>query len=67
MKTGKLFTNREFEIIRLIEAGLSSEQIAEKLFLSLFTINTHRANILEKAGKAHISDVIYEFKEKGLL
>jgi DNA-binding CsgD family transcriptional regulator len=67
MQTGKLFTLREFEIIRLIESGLSSEQIAEKLFLSPSTINTHRANILEKSGKAHISDLIYELKESGLL
>jgi DNA-binding CsgD family transcriptional regulator len=67
LKTGLVFTTREFEIIRLIEAGLSSEQIAEKLYLSPFTINTHRANILEKTGKAHISDLIYELKESGLL
>jgi DNA-binding CsgD family transcriptional regulator len=67
LNKGQVFTRREFEIIRLIEAGLSSEQIAEKLFLSLFTINTHRANILEKTGKAHISDLIYELKESGLL
>jgi hypothetical protein len=67
LKIGHVFTTREFEIIRLIAAGLSSEQIAEKLFLSPYTINTHRANILEKAGKAHISDLIYELKEGGLL
>ena len=58
---------REFEIIRLIEEGLSSKEIAEKLFLSIHTVNTHRSNILEKTGKSQISDVIYEFKEKGLL
>ncbi len=58
---------REFEIIRLIEAGLGSKEIADKLFLSVHTVNTHRSNILEKSGKPQISDVIYEFKEKGLL
>jgi DNA-binding CsgD family transcriptional regulator len=67
LKTGHVFTTREFEIIRLIAEGLTSEQIAEKLFLSPFTINTHRANILEKTGKGHISDLIYELKESGLL
>jgi DNA-binding CsgD family transcriptional regulator len=67
LNKGQVFTRREFEIIRLIEAGFSSEQIAEKLFLSPFTINTHRGNILEKTGKAHISDLIYELKESGLL
>jgi hypothetical protein len=60
-------SQRELEIIKLIEKGLSSKQIAEKLFLSVFTVNTHRANILEKSGKATISDLIYGLKEDGLL
>jgi hypothetical protein len=67
LKTGNIFSQREFEIIRLIESGLSSEQIAEKLYLSLHTVNTHRRNILKKTGKAHISDLIYDLKERGLL
>jgi len=61
------FTKREFEIIKLIEMGLSSEKIAEKLFLSPYTINTHRGNILKKSGKAHISQLIYELMELGKL
>jgi DNA-binding NarL/FixJ family response regulator len=64
---GNIFTNREFEIIRLIQLGLNSEQIGEKLFLSKYTIDTHRKNILGKTGNAHISDVIYDLKEQGLL
>jgi DNA-binding CsgD family transcriptional regulator len=67
LSRGNVFSKREFEIIRLIEAGLSTEQIAEKLFLSPLTVNTHRANILEKSGKSHIPDLIYELKEQGLL
>jgi hypothetical protein len=67
LETGPDLSYREFEIIRLIEAGLSSKEIADKLFLSIHTVNTHRSNILEKTDKSQISDVIYEFKEKGLL
>jgi len=67
LEIGPDLSNREFEIIRLIEAGLSSKEIADKLFLSVHTVNTHRSNILEKTGKSQISDLIYEFKEKGLL
>ena len=67
LETGPDLSYREFEIIRLIEAGLSSKEIADKLFLSIHTVNTHRSNILEKTDKPQISDVIYEFKEKGLL
>jgi hypothetical protein len=64
---GPLFSTRELEIIKLIESGLSSKQIADKIFLSVHTVNTHRSNILEKSGKASIPDVIYELKEQGLL
>jgi hypothetical protein len=60
-------TDREFEIIKLIKEGHDSEQIAEKLFLSKHTVNTHRKNILEKTGKAYISDLIYYLQEQGLL
>ena len=64
---GNVFSDREFEIIKLIHAGLSSEQIGEKLFLSKYTIDTHRRNILEKTGKTHISELIYDLHERGLL
>jgi hypothetical protein len=67
LKTGPVHSVRELEIIKLIEAGLSSKQIADKLFLSVYTVNTHRSNILEKSGKASIPDLIYELKEQGLL
>lgn len=65
--TGNGFTDREFEIIRLIHEGLDSEQIAEKLFVSKHTVNTHRKNILEKTGKAYISELIYDLHGRGLL
>jgi Bacterial regulatory proteins, luxR family len=67
LEIGPGLSYREFEIIRLIAAGLGSKEIADKLFLSIHTVNTHRSNILEKTGKSQISDMIYEFKEKGLL
>jgi hypothetical protein len=67
LEIGPDLSYREFEIIGLIEAGLGSKEIADKLFLSIHTINTHRSNILEKTGKSQISDLIYEYKEKGLL
>jgi DNA-binding CsgD family transcriptional regulator len=65
--TGNVFSGREFEIIKLIASGLSSEKVAQKLFLSVHTINTHRRNILKKTEKSNISELIYEMKERGLL
>ncbi|MCW8311361.1 response regulator transcription factor [Sphingobacterium sp. InxBP1] len=41
-------TSREKEILQLIADGLTSNQIAERLFLSPVTIETHRRNLLTK-------------------
>jgi hypothetical protein len=64
---GNEFSRREFDIIKMLEKGLSSEYIAEQLFLSPNTVNTHRRNILRKAQKAKLSELIYDLKERGLL
>jgi DNA-binding NarL/FixJ family response regulator len=44
---GKL-TPREQEILRLLAEGLSSKEIAQKLFISPKTVENHRANIMNK-------------------
>ena len=67
LKIGPGFSEREMEIIRLIESGFSSSQIADKLFISVHTVNTHRRNILENSGKSHISELIYDLQKQGLL
>jgi DNA-binding CsgD family transcriptional regulator len=67
LSIGHNFSDREFEIIKLIESGMSTEQIAEKLFISPYTVNTHRGNILKKTGKAHIFELINELQERGIL
>jgi DNA-binding NarL/FixJ family response regulator len=41
-------SDREIEIIRHVAEGLSNKEIAEKLFLSTHTVNTHRKNIMNK-------------------
>ena len=65
--TGNVFTNREFEIIKLIAQGLESHEIAEKLFLSVHTVNTHRRNILSKTGKRTTHELVHELKERGVI
>jgi len=62
-----LFTTREFEIIQLISKGLSSKLIADRLFLSVHTINTHRRNILKKAGELSMPELIHTMKENGVI
>lgn len=41
---------REAEIVHLIAEGLANKEIAERLFLSIHTIKTHRKNIIKKLG-----------------
>jgi DNA-binding NarL/FixJ family response regulator len=43
-------TDREMEIFRMIGAGMAVKEIAEKLFLSVKTIEAHREHIKEKLG-----------------
>lgn len=47
-------TNREVEIIRLIEKELSNKKIADLLFISERTVETHRKNIFRKSGTQSI-------------
>ncbi|GAB3981756.1 response regulator transcription factor [Spirosoma terrae] len=59
-------TFREVEIIRLICQGLSSEQIAEQLNLSIETIKTHRKNIYFKLNISKVADLIQFAIKQGL-
>ncbi|MFN5555496.1 MAG: response regulator [Chryseotalea sp.] len=47
---GKLLTEREKEILRLITQEYNNKQIAESLFISERTVETHRKNIFRKTG-----------------
>jgi hypothetical protein len=67
LNIGPDYSSRELEILKLIESGLSSKEIADKLFLSVHTVNTHRRNILGQCGQCNIYNLIYELKEQGLL
>lgn len=58
-------TAREIEIIRLIEKELSNKQIAEKLFLSERTVETHRKNIFRKTNTASVIGLVkYAYEHK---
>ncbi len=51
-------SERENEIITLIAEGLTNTQIAEQLYLSNHTINTHRKNIMAKLGVKNTAGIV---------
>jgi DNA-binding NarL/FixJ family response regulator len=51
-------TNREIDILNLICKGFTSYEIAEKLFISAKTVETHRSNIFLKANVRNIAGLI---------
>lgn len=58
-------SQRESEVLKYICHGYSNNQIAEKMYLSPRTIETHRANLLSKTGtKNSIQLVVYAIKNK---
>jgi len=48
LKSTPVLTRREKEILLALNEGLNGPQIAEKLFVSPYTIETHRKNLLQK-------------------
>lgn len=46
---------REKDVLRLVATGLSNKEIADKLFISIHTVVTHRKNITDKLGIKSIS------------
>jgi two-component system response regulator NreC len=60
-------TTREKEILTLIAQGLSNQQIAKNLYISIKTVQTHRAHILEKLGLHDRTELVRYAIRKGLI
>jgi DNA-binding NarL/FixJ family response regulator len=50
LQTPATLSDREIEIIELVTAGLTNEEIADRLEISKRTVDNHISNILKKAG-----------------
>ncbi len=58
-------TSREVEIIQLIEKELNNKQIADTLFLSERTVETHRKNIFRKTNTSSVIGLVkYAYEHK---
>lgn len=55
---GDIISDREKDILRLIQQGFDSPEIADKLCLSLFTIHTHRKNMLARTGMKDVTALL---------
>lgn len=60
-------TQREIEILRYITQGFTSQEMAEKLFISIRTVETHRANLMRKLGVKNAIELVKKSIELGLL
>lgn len=63
----ELLTLREREILQLIAEGKSNKEIANMLYLSLYTVETHRSNILEKLNLHSVPELILYAVRKGVI
>ncbi|MBI1944000.1 MAG: response regulator transcription factor [Betaproteobacteria bacterium] len=60
-------SDREFEVLRLLASGLSPTEIGERLHLSVKTVSTHKARLLEKLGLHSTADLVRYAMENKLL
>jgi len=63
----ELLTTREREILQLIAEGKSNKDIANILNLSLYTIETHRGNLMEKLNLHTVPELILYAVRKGVI
>lgn len=60
-------TDRELEVLRELTGGLTNEEIAEKLNVTVFTIKRHIQNMLQKTGYKNRLDLAINAKALGLV
>ncbi len=60
-------TRREKEILTLIAAGKTSQIIAQELFLSPLTVDTHRKNLIQKFGVKNVAELIMAAAQQQML
>ena len=64
-KSDDTLTKRELEVLQLVAGGLSNEEIADRLNISVTTVKGHRSNLLMKTGTKNTAGLImYAIKNK---
>jgi DNA-binding NarL/FixJ family response regulator len=60
-------TGREKEVLRLITDGFKNREIADKLFISIKTVDKHRANLLQKLNARNTAELVKYAIQKNLV
>lgn len=60
-------TAREAEVLSLLALGHTNQEIAQRLYVSVRTVETHRARIRDKLGKDTRAELIAAARERGLV
>jgi DNA-binding NarL/FixJ family response regulator len=64
---GEPLTARELEVVRLLDDGLSNQQIAQQLQVELPTVKHHVHHILHKLGAASRGEAVSRLRQRGVL
>ena len=57
-KTAQILTHRELEVLAQIAFGLSSKEIANKMYISTHTVNNHRKNMLFRSKCRNVAELV---------
>lgn len=60
-------TKRETEVVRLVSQGHKNREVAEKLEISVKTVETHRSNVMNKLALRNVVELIRYAIQKGLI
>ena len=63
----QVLTPRELEVLRLVAEGRTNQEIADRLVLSIKTVQAHRANVMEKLGLHDITKLVRFAVRHGLI
>lgn len=67
VQSAPVLTRREKEILEQLNLGLNGPQVAEKLFLSPYTVETHRKNLMQKFNASNLQMLLKAAREHKLL
>jgi DNA-binding NarL/FixJ family response regulator len=62
-----ILTRREVEVLKLIADGLTNQEIAEKLFISTWTVDSHRKNLLLKFNAKNTASLVKTAVTNGII